>query len=276
MFGPGADGGRDGAFQGVWAGKDHSGSFTVQCKHFTGERRNLRPSDLTDEIEKAAVLAAAGLADVYVIMTNASIPAPREAKIRAMFRARGVQEVLTFGAEWIEAKIVESPRLRALVPRLYGLGDLTQILDARAYEQAQRILSTMSDELRRFVPTGAYRAAVDAFGTNRFVMLVGEPAAGKTTIAYTLALYAADKSGASLIEATGRNQVIAHWNPNEPQVFILDDLFGTTQYQRTRSDDWNRNTPRLRVSLPRFPGQVVLEIMPHRRRPDDSFRTPRG
>lgn len=59
----------------------------------------------------------------------------------------------SFGVEQISQFIRESPRLRMLVPRVYGLGDLGQILDARAYDQAQEILSSLGDDMNKFVMT---------------------------------------------------------------------------------------------------------------------------
>src|SRR5687768_18016571 len=43
----------------------------------------------------------------------------------------------SFGSTWISEQIRESKRLRMLLPRVYGLGDLSQILDERAYLQAR-------------------------------------------------------------------------------------------------------------------------------------------
>lgn len=65
-----------------------------------------------------------------------------------------------------------------LAPRLYGLGDLSELLDARAYAQAQLILSSMGDDLKRLVVTEAHRKSVRAIN---IVLLLGAPAAGKST-----------------------------------------------------------------------------------------------
>ena len=40
-----------------------------------------------------------------------------------------------------------------LVPRVYGLGDLSQILDERAYLQARTILESMREDLAKVVVT---------------------------------------------------------------------------------------------------------------------------
>ena len=67
------DGGRDGAFKGVWnqqKGELITGSFTVQCKFTKNRDKNLTISLLDDDIFKAQKLAAQGLADNYILMTN--------------------------------------------------------------------------------------------------------------------------------------------------------------------------------------------------------------
>lgn len=46
-----------------------------------------------------------------------------------------------------------------LVPRVYGLGDLSQILDKRAYTQARAILESLREDLAKVVVTDAYRRA---------------------------------------------------------------------------------------------------------------------
>ena len=51
------DGGRDGAFYGKWksaSGELFEGSFAVQCKFTAKANKQLRPSDITEELEKAA------------------------------------------------------------------------------------------------------------------------------------------------------------------------------------------------------------------------------
>ncbi|MFO0157642.1 MAG: restriction endonuclease, partial [bacterium] len=180
------DGGRDGAFRGQWidsSGTTLSGSFTVQCKFSARPSALLRLSDLRDEVKKAAILASQGLADNYFLFTNARLTGRAEAEIRAAFEDIGVKCFSAYGAERISQFIRESSRLRMLVPRVYGLGDLSQILDDRAYRQASEILSALGDDLAKFVITDAFRQSAKALIEHGFVLLLGEPACGKSTIA---------------------------------------------------------------------------------------------
>ena len=255
------DGGRDGAFTGTWRNngqEDLTGSFVIQCK-FTGKGGHvLKATDLSDEIEKAKKLVERGLADTYVLMTNAGLTGTEAENVRELFRGAGVKHVRTFGATWITDQIRETRRLRMLVPRVYGLGDLSQILDERAYAQARSILESMREDLAKVVVTKAYQRAVDAIDKHGFVLLIGEPASGKTTIASLLSMAALDKWGSSILKLDEPADVSTHWNPEEPsQFFWLDDAFGVTQYEETRVLQWNHLLPRMQPML-RNGAKVVM------------------
>jgi len=238
------DGGRDGAFRGQWtpsSGAALSGSFTVQCKFSARPNTLLRLADLRDEVKKAAGLASRGLADNYFLFTNARLTGRAEADIRAAFEKAGVKCFSAYGAERISQFIRESSRLRMLVPRVYGLGDLSQILDDRAYRQAREILSALGDDLARFVITDAFRQSAKALVEHGFVLLLGEPACGKSTIAAALSLGALDEWGCSILKIRDAEDFVRHWNPNEPsQFFWIDDAFGATQLDLQATLEWNR------------------------------------
>src|SRR6266545_2028391 len=99
-----------------------------------------------------------------------------------------------------------------LVPRVYGLGDLSQILDERAYVQARAILESLREDLAKVVVTDAYRKAAEALDQHSFVLLIGEPAAGKTTIASLLAMAALDQWQASMLKLDDPGKVAERWN----------------------------------------------------------------
>jgi hypothetical protein len=133
-------------------------------------------------------------------MTNAGLSGSMAEDVSGLFKGAGVKQVILFGSTWICDQIKENKRLRMLVPRLYGLGDLSQILDERAYSQAKALLTSLSEDLSKVVLTGAYRKAAEALNQHGFVLLIGEPAAGKTTIASMLSMGALDQWGASTLK----------------------------------------------------------------------------
>ena len=249
-FFPGNDAGRDGAFVGRWDGDDPAaGESTIQCKFTSVTKNNLTVSKLSDEFDKARSLAAKGLAADYIILTNHQVTGANEIKIKAAFEAAGVGRCRVFGYEWIVRQIRSSPRLRMMAPRLYGLGDLSDLLDERAYAQAQLILSAMGDDLRRFVITEAHRRSVRAISAHNLVLLLGAPAAGKSTIGASLAIGAADIWQCGTVRATSPEDIANHLNPDGKQFFWIDDAWGNTQYQRQRTEAWNQTLPLIQGAI---------------------------
>jgi hypothetical protein len=248
-----SDAGKDGAFAGKWKsrkGDALQGRFVIQCKFTSKLGKNLVLSDLSDEVEKARRLVHNERCDNYILMTNAGLSGSVAEDVSRLFEGVGVKQVVLFGTTWICDQIRENKRLRMLVPRLYGLGDLSQILDERAYSQAKALLTSLSEDLSKVVLTGAYRKAAEALNQHGFVLLIGEPAAGKTTIASMLSMGALDQWGASTLKLDDAEKVVERWNPDEPsQFFWVDDAFGVTQYESFLVNGWNHALPMINTML---------------------------
>ena len=183
-------------------------------------------------------------------MTNAGVSGTQNLEITERLKAVGVEKVRIFDSTWISQQILENKRLRMLVPRVYGIGDLSQILDERAYAQARSILDYMRDDLAKVVVTKAYSRSADAIDKHSFVLLIGEPASGKTTIASLLSMAALDQWDASILKLDNPGEVATHWNPDEPsQFFWLDDAFGVTQYEESLVSHWNYILPKIQPML---------------------------
>lgn len=247
------DGGRDGGFRGKWKQQKHediSGTFVAQCKFTNRSKHNLTVSDVSDELDKAARLVKGGLCDNYFLLTNAGVSGVVEEELRSAFTSIGVKHFVVFGYTWICDTIRDNKRLRMLVPRVYGLGDLSQILDERSYAQARALLRSLQDDLSKVVLTGTYYRAAKMLEKYGFVLLIGEPAAGKSTIAATLAMAAIDQWGCSTLKIDEPAGVTQHWNPHEPsQFFWIDDAFGVTQYEFLLAYGWNRAFPQIKAAL---------------------------
>jgi energy-coupling factor transporter ATP-binding protein EcfA2 len=247
------DGGRDGSFSGLVSEPLVPGDkrrSTLQTKHVSRESSSLTLAQLTDERKKVSKLAKDGRAASYVIMTNATVTATEAQKIEDAFREDGALEVNVFGRDWINRKIHENSKIRATVPRLYGLGDLSWIVDERAIAQATEILGSLGNDTKCYVRTKAHLKAVDALLEHGFVLLIGEPAAGKSTIAANLAMAAIDIGGCDVVRVTGPQDIVTHWNPREKNRFFwVDDAFGSTQYKPDSADLWNKVLPTMAAAL---------------------------
>ena len=253
-FLPSNDGGRDAAFLGSWSpreGEIIEGRFVMQCKHSSRRDQNLTLSDLEDDIAKASTLADEGLCDHYILLTNMGVSGRSAAAIeKRLCSIDGIETARLFGRDWLESAICEEPRLRMQVPRLYGLGDLTQILDERSYRQARAILETYRPEFATFVPTRAFHQSVNAIARHGFVLLLGAPAAGKSVIAASLALGSIDRWNCNPIKVSDPRDFHDHWNPDEPsQFFWIDDAFGSNQCEDDLIRSWNQQLPHLRAAV---------------------------
>ncbi|MDQ6944196.1 MAG: hypothetical protein M3169_16985 [Candidatus Eremiobacteraeota bacterium] len=260
-FEPGRDGGRDAAFFGSWTATDgaaYFGAFMFQVKFTSVPGRRLSESHLADEVAKAKELREAGLCDNYFLITNLAASADAISRLEERLRTEIGCAVRVFEASWLTQTIRESSHLRMMVPRVYGLGDLSEILDERAYTQARAILTTLGDRLQTFVPTAASNQAALSLRDHRFVLVVGDPMTGKTTISSALALGALDHLKQRVVKISRPEEFIRHWNAdrNARQFFWVDDAFGQTQHDRGLTQSWSRHLESLRVAVRR--GASVL------------------
>jgi hypothetical protein len=245
------DGGQDAVLlirSGQSKGLGHTG--TVQCKFTSDSKRRLKPSDLAEEKKSISELVAKQQAYSYYFITNMSVDAPVAAAIREELRSLGIIEAEVLGREWITMKIRESARLRALVPRVYGLGDLSIILDERRAEQTRALLGHLLPTLGVYVPTAAHRQAVRLLGEYGIVLLLGAPATGKSTLAAILATTALDGDNHRCFQVDGPSELMTYWNPHEPGGFYwIDDAFGPSQLRDDYVDQWIAMMNKLKAAI---------------------------
>jgi len=242
------DGGRDGAFLGTWDADGTTHKSTLQCKFIGKLGATISLSGLTNELSKATKLVQQGLAEDYIILTNAGVTGDADQQICAAFQAVGVKTCRVFGGSWIVEQLVNRPHLRMMVPRVYGIGDLSHTITGHAYKQAKAILDSMGSDLSCFVPTDAYRKALSALHEHKFVILLGDPASGKSTIAAILALGALDDGCLGALKINSPDQLNL-WHPGEQQFLWVDDAFGTNQFDVSRMSGWNAELGTLRAAV---------------------------
>ena len=245
------DGGQDAVFL-FKKSKEVAGTGTVQCKFTSDSYRRLRLGDLTGEKDSVKELVAKGEADTYYFITNMGVDAPVAVNIRKELISLGVKNPEIFGREWISQKIRESSRLRALVPRVYGLGDLSVILDERRAEQTQALLGHLISTLSVYVPTTAHRQAVRVLKEHGIVLLLGPPAAGKSMLAAILATSALDDGNHRCFQVDSPQELLNNWNPNEPGGFYwIDDAFGPNQLREDFVDQWISMMSKVKTAISR-------------------------
>jgi len=244
---------QDGGQDAVFLAKSPDGFSvvgTVQCKFSSKREQRLRPSDITGELEHVAQLVAKGMATIYYFITSMGVDADVARGIREQLSILGVAEPHVLGKEWLLGKIKGSPRLRAMVPRVYGLGDLSIIIDERCASQTTALLGEHRKALNVYVPTAPHRSAVDILAKHKLVLLLGAPATGKSTLAAILAMMAVDKNDVQVFKCDGPVELRQHWNPQEKKrLFWVDDAFGSNLLMLEYVNAWIEFMPKLKIAL---------------------------
>lgn len=266
VFADSNDAGRDGAFYGEWDDAKcsdspagiKSGATVLQCKFSAKADSTLSLSNLNEELDKVTKLVDKKLCDNYILMTNSRVTGKSEELIIAALKDRGVKSAYVFDGNWICRQITSNQSLRLYVPRVYGLGDLSQIIDERSYRQAKELLDQL-DGLSTFVVTKSYKKAADAMQKEGFVLLLGEPSSGKSVIAATLAMASADRNDSLVVRISKASEFKAHWNPDESanQFFWIDDAFGAIVHDESLTDMWSKAMPEVMAAI-RKGAKVVM------------------
>ncbi len=242
------DGGQDAVL--LSKESEKSPEATIQCKFSSKSERRLKVADINEELTSVKELVLEGRAQTYYFVTSMGIDAPVAARVRDNLRAAGVKTPHVLGREWLTLKVKGSARLRALVPRVYGLGDLSTILDERAATQTRALLGHLLPNLKVYVPTTAHRSAVRKLAENKIVLLLGPPATGKSMLAAILATLAIDTNDVECFKCEGPNDMKSHWNPNEPKrLFWIDDAFGPNQLRSDYVDTWIEFMPKMKAAV---------------------------
>lgn len=192
----------------------------------------------------------------YILLTNAPVSPTLELSIKEMISiaAPNSQISIQRGSD-ICGLIDLNPRLRTSYPQLLGVADL-QELSAEAVRRAvnktiverSAISLELAHELSRvFVSTSIYESALSVLRKHNFVVLTGPPEMGKTTIARVLALaaytigfeYYECRSPQDFLQIIERNK--DDKDGQSRQIFVVDDAFGSTEYDPSLASAWARD-----------------------------------
>lgn len=250
VFANGQDAGRDGAFEGTaaipvgatGAATIISGKVVIQCKFSEKVNKNITVSTIKSELSKLEKLVVDGRCDSYILMTNMTLTAENDIAISRAIKSAGVSQSVNLGREWFNTTISSNEKLRRFVPRVYGLGDVSQIFDERSREQSLAMLAELQPSLQKFVLTGTYNLAAKALAERRIIVLLGEPAVGKSLMAATLSLAALDEFRSTPYQVQSASELKKRWNANDSgRTFWVDDAFGATRIDEGLVADWQRN-----------------------------------
>ena len=250
IFREAQDGGQDAVFLLSAKAGERSPIGSIQCKHTSNSAMKLKAEHISPEISHIKSLVQNGQAHTYIFITNMSVDAPVALKIRHRLTNLGVSKVHVFGKHYLVRTIRNSARLRALVPQIYGLGDLTSILDERVSQQSLALLENWVPKLKTYVPTQAHRKAVIALNDHGIVLLLGNPSTGKSAIGAILSTIASESSNHKVLALTSPRDFEAGWNPSDPgRFFWIDDAFGPNVIREDYVQDWTSTFRKVQAAI---------------------------
>ena len=98
------------------------------------------------------------------------------------------------------------------------------------------IIDTWRKDEHLFVETDAYRFALEQCRTHKYITLTGVSGAGKSAMAYHIALQL-EKEGYSILPVTSITEIKKYHDYSENQIFILDDPLGLSSFDTGKAED---------------------------------------
>lgn len=243
-------------------GKVEEGPFVFQAK-FVQEANaaGAKPAPLlnkaVDKECKLLKLQASGrnVSTVrhYVLLTNVSLDSDLRDGVSSKLRAVLPKAKITaLGGGDLCNMLDDAPNIRTAFPQLLGIADIDLLINNAilkpVLERSKFAIRRAHDLARVFVPTSAYNKAQQVLTNHWFVALTGPPEMGKTTIAKLIALGKFGE-GWEVYECKRPEDMLRAFNPASRQLFVADDLFGSTEFRPDLAQDWGADLDQILGSL---------------------------
>jgi hypothetical protein len=230
------------------------GDWIFQVKHKTTRTRTLSQveskllQDLKDELEKI-FRKHHFRCDNYIYITNISVSNNFRSLATSVFddffRA-SLPTGIKLNFRVIEYKdlepfIAKNPSVRRAFPSLLTFTDLENVFLKKEETKNKGYLRSARNSINRFVSTTHYATAVDLLAESSFLMIVGDPKSGKTSIVEALAIAFLEEGHFKpyFVRTTDEFFTIAAYlAAGERALFICDDIFGQHELDGGKLEDW--------------------------------------
>jgi hypothetical protein len=178
----------------------------------------------------------------FTFITNAPVAAALREEIRAQFaKVMPLAGVLVWGGDDVCDVLDRFSGIARSFPQLLSIRDLDELIERvltkESRERSQTALQIARELVPVFAPTSSQERAWKILRRHHFAVLEGPPEVGKSAIAWMVGLTQAAQGWETVVCNTPDIffQLI---NGAKRQVFIADDAFGRTEYDPTRTSQW--------------------------------------
>lgn len=247
-----SDMGRDAYYEGKldFPEKDSSGSYVFQVKFV--ENANAAGSNPYPSLKKSVNREMVAIKkrqyteefnlDFYTFITNVALTGKMRKDIIGIIQQELPScKIITRGGQDVCDDLDRNPNIRQSFPQLLGLRDirrlLNQVVAKPILERSTLLIDYAKEAAEVFVPTSTYGEALQKLCKNNFLVLVGPPEVGKTTIARIIGLTQL-LFGNEVFECRNPDEFHQMYDAKSKQLFIADDAFGATEYDPTKCHAW--------------------------------------
>ncbi|XP_046562282.1 uncharacterized protein LOC124271238 isoform X4 [Haliotis rubra] len=118
--------------------------------------------------------------------------------------------------------------------------------ESRRLQEYTRAVTGKADDV--FVPTKTYKFSAACLTKASLVTIIGSPGDGKTATAYKI-LADYQKEGFDIFIITKPKELKYRRNPENPTIFLIDDIFGKTEVPKETFKKWKRALEELEPTL---------------------------
>lgn len=254
--------GKDGGIDGLYCSED--GKIILQAKRIQTSKGKLL-SIMRNEGLKAKYLNA----DRYILVLSMSISnVGLKDEICDLFQGaiKDTQDIIT--CEDLNGYLEDSKYKQVELAYQELWLKSSNVLSQLLYDNINKgVLQKIEGHLRRieeavktYVPSAFFYDALKMLQTKQYVMLSGEPGVGKTTTAYNLAHYFAEREGYEQIFVVENIEEIYQLNDsNKKQVFVLDDFWGRIKFSMNYVDvNWEKRLLNILDDIKYFRNSLLI------------------
>ncbi len=191
----------------------------------------------------------------YVLLTNVPLSADARNQVIQLVGEElglkesriGVQDALDV-SNLVDAHPSVSRKFPFVVTPDAIQNSLFKVVHNEIIQRTDGTLKSAADLLEIFVPTSSYHSCWQKLAKYNFAVLEGPPEVGKTAIGWLIAAYQVSR-GWIAVDCLKPQDFFDVYQPEEEQIFVADDAFGTTEYKVALGDDWGRHLHKIYPKL---------------------------